>query len=569
MSNNTQIKNGNNRRSSVGGAGRSSTGGAIGNKDQYGGGKAGNKDQANKAAASSIKSFLNTTTASNQQQQSKTPTPSTQQINNGKKTIHEQVISVNNKIKQLPETLTYNESNQRKKRKNLSPMSSPSTSSKLPNSSIQEEEMAEDQEDTEEVTTEEFITVQSKRAIRENKRTNNSNNENNTKERIPAIKIRVSDAVRSNFYNNPLKVFNEIQRCFPSVDLVIKFAEFAKYDNKTLVIATDDQKTYDRLKNKDNWPQDAFERGVQTKKQDPTGRSHGYQVTYSFSICNFPVQIDVGTESIISKFKELGFNKAVRTINSKNNEPTSFLRLFTESKEVYNKHMYNRAPIFFLYQRFYAIPETRPLQCRNCQGLGHIAFDCPKNEPTCLQCSGNHRVRDCDKLDKDTNKYTETHCANCGTADHNSCSRKCTKIKEHIKEKEDKKKGTSVSKPQPPTSTKDKASINRAPTQRVSSSAQPRQKQNQQQKNKPSYSSIVNGPSTEATTTKSQKNNNNIDNDRTKNLEDEIKELKSFIVTLIETLKQVIPEQLMLIIPASMKNQTTTTETIDDEQDNE
>ena len=514
-------------------------GGSSGTKDQVAKGKgAGTQDQANKAAASTIKTFINSTMK--HQQIPKTATSTTQH----KKATNE-VISVNNTIHHLPAKMTYNERGQ-KKRKQGSRSPSPSTSEdEKANDSI-EEEMQEDIEEDKQA----FITVEPRRANKQNKETTR---------KLPAIKIRISDAARPNFNKNPLKVFNEIQRCFPSEDLKIKFAEFAKYDAKTLVIATDDENTYNRLNNKENWPQDAFERGVQRKQHDPTGRSHGYQVTYSFSICNFPVQIDVGTDPILSKFKELGFTKVVRTINSKNNEPTSFLRLFTESKEVYNKHMYNRAPIFFLYQRFFAIPETRPLQCRNCQGLGHIAFDCPKSEPTCLQCSGNHRVRDCDKLDKATNKYSETHCANCGTSDHNSCSRKCTKIMDHIKEKEDKKKGPMLSKSQPPTSTKDRALINKV----SSSSAPPRQKQ--QSKNKPSYSSIVNGQPTEATTTNQQNNNN----ERTKQLEDEIKELKSFIITLIETLKQIIPEHVMQNIPASMKTQTTETETIDDEQDNE
>ncbi|CAF0952865.1 unnamed protein product [Brachionus calyciflorus] len=79
---------------------------------------------------------------------------------------------------------------------------------------------------------------------------------------LPAIKLRISDAVLDKF-NNPYNVVREIQRCKGVLDfeLKIKFATFNK--NKVLVIVTDEEDTHKALSS----PNDAFLRGIRMKNQ--------------------------------------------------------------------------------------------------------------------------------------------------------------------------------------------------------------------------------------------------------------------------------------------------------------
>ena len=292
-----------------------------------------------------------------------------------------------------------------------------------------------------------------KTKLNENNNNSSLRNINNNRNKLPAIKIMISQICIAQFVNC-VQIQKEIKRCFNTTKLIIKFAEIAKYNKRILVIATDDELTHNQLKNRDNWPNDAFGKGIKiVEKNSPLGNSQRGQVTFEFSISKVP--LDISTHDLLNEIKPLGFNKVVRTIKKENNTPSHFIRLTTEHKEVFDRYMYKREPIFICYSRFYAIPETRPLQCHNCQGLGHKAFDCPKNEPVCLQCAGNHRVKSCTHFDKEKNTYTKTYCINCNTDEHNSCSRKCEAIKTHVKEKISLKKEKLAPKQNPLTATKD------------------------------------------------------------------------------------------------------------------
>ena len=361
--------------------------------------------------------------------------------------------------------------------------------------------------------------------------------------KLPAIKLRISDPLKSSF-NNPLAIFNEIKRCFPDASLKIKFAEIAKFDAAILIIASDDEATHTLLNDANNWRLDAFGRGIRMKNQAPSTRSGGAQVTYSFSIKNIPLGVDVGSDSVIDHFKGLGFSKIVRSLKRETNEPTSYLKLYTESKEVYNKHMYKGEPVYFLYQRCYAIPETRPLQCRNCQGTGHIAFNCPQNEPTCCRCGDAHRLRDCDKFDivENVKIYNKTFCINCKSEDHIACSRKCQVLQDHVKEKEA-AKAQKLAHKQP-----HKQQLQ--PQQQQKSKAAPSTQQ------KPTYSSMA-AKHTEKNTPNSathHENNNNNSKNKQSTLEAEFKEIKAFLIVLLEVLKGSLPENLLAQCPATIMN---------------
>ncbi|KAH8823905.1 hypothetical protein DL96DRAFT_1414080, partial [Flagelloscypha sp. PMI_526] len=57
------------------------------------------------------------------------------------------------------------------------------------------------------------------------------------------------------------------------------------------------------------------------------------------------------------------------------------------------------------------------LQCKKCQGPGHLARNCPATTPTCGKCSGNHETQGC--------KSYYRSCANCKTKGHGASDRVC------------------------------------------------------------------------------------------------------------------------------------------------
>lgn len=71
---------------------------------------------------------------------------------------------------------------------------------------------------------------------------------------------------------------------------------------------------------------------------------------------------------------------------------------------------------FALHMTEYYSPSFRITQCYKCQGYGHIATNCRKND-TCGHCSLQHRSQDCTQKD-------EPRCANC-TKRHPAWSGEC------------------------------------------------------------------------------------------------------------------------------------------------
>ncbi|CAN7984394.1 unnamed protein product, partial [Ixodes hexagonus] len=60
----------------------------------------------------------------------------------------------------------------------------------------------------------------------------------------------------------------------------------------------------------------------------------------------------------------------------------------------------------------------RPLECRQCHAIGHVAGSCP-NGPRCLKCSEGHRQEDC--------QVSTPKCAKYGDP-HEAASRECLKL---------------------------------------------------------------------------------------------------------------------------------------------
>jgi hypothetical protein len=144
-------------------------------------------------------------------------------------------------------------------------------------------------------------------------------------------------------------------------------------------------------------------------------------------------EIEIEDSKVQEDFKELGFFTAIRTIKKLDSSPSAFVRLATTHKELYEEHVYKRKPLCLFYQRFYAVQEIKPRQCWNCQGLGHLAFDCPKNEPTCMQCGDSHRVKECSNIDKENKTASKIFCSNCNQEGHTASARACPILKTHVK----------------------------------------------------------------------------------------------------------------------------------------
>ncbi|TFK20316.1 hypothetical protein FA15DRAFT_555695, partial [Coprinopsis marcescibilis] len=73
--------------------------------------------------------------------------------------------------------------------------------------------------------------------------------------------------------------------------------------------------------------------------------------------------------------------------------------------------------------------KKKPVRCLKCQGYGHYAKDCKKEEDTCGRCreTGDAPCRSC-------TKPRGTKCISCGTEDHPSHSRACPEFIKRCKE---------------------------------------------------------------------------------------------------------------------------------------
>jgi hypothetical protein len=346
------------------------------------------------------------------------------------------VISVNSKASPLPPSNNYVAATQSTKRTRV--QASPTNSTSSTDLIIDESAEEDNNENEEELIDVDLLTPENPAEVADldtsGFTTAGAKKSHPKAKRLPAIRVRIANPETAKFNNNNMKEkAEELKRCFPNRDLSkIKFVEFNRHDPCTLLIATDDATTHEFLSDMNNWPNDAFGRGVKSRKYSSATAQSRTQ-TYTFSLTRVPTNIDVESEEIAAEFLKLGFSKVVRTINSTTNAPSQFLRLYTDSKEVYSRHVYQQKPVTLYWSNFYAKPDTRPLQCFKCQGLGHVVFDCPSNKPRCLKCGLEHELKNCpDKTDK-------VHCVNCASDDHVSCSRKCPAIRAHVKEKEEKK----------------------------------------------------------------------------------------------------------------------------------
>ena len=142
-----------------------------------------------------------------------------------------------------------------------------------------------------------------------------------TEVKLAAIKFYINGSDSTHF-KKPIKLQQEITRCFSGVDLNIKFANLK---GNLLKIATDDQVTHEHLS--DEWPEDAFNAGITKfiKKSDKI-----FKISFELDI---KVELD---NDILSALKDQNINDPIRIKNRSTGELTPFISA-TVSGQNYDK----------------------------------------------------------------------------------------------------------------------------------------------------------------------------------------------------------------------------------------
>lgn len=188
---------------------------------------------------------------------------------------------------------------------------------------------------------------------------------------------------------------------------------------KLYTIQPTDVHSYQELLN--NFPKDSFPKDQTPSIYVPAAIR---QVLESESVC-FMKNVDLefeedelrqalGKEGIQTKHLERmtrpGDTAATR-------KPTMTIKIICSDKK--NRDTLLRAGLRISYCLFRcepARPNDTPLQCRKCNGFGHIAKYCRAASETCARCGAQHRTTEC--------QAPNPKCSNCGS-NHAATSRQC------------------------------------------------------------------------------------------------------------------------------------------------
>ncbi len=186
--------------------------------------------------------------------------------------------------------------------------------------------------------------------------------------RIPAIKFTIAHEVATK-YQNQIELTNEINRCHQHINR--KLIKFASIRENLVIIATDDQRTYDQLSK--TWPTDAFTKGIRFRQQkESTTQERPKQII----IKGVHKQINIEEPEILEQLKEQGLINPKR-ISNKSNEATTLLKAEVSTVQKFDSIISNG--IFIGYIRCKAEPARTITQCFKCQRFGHTHFNCTGN----------------------------------------------------------------------------------------------------------------------------------------------------------------------------------------------
>ncbi|RNA33426.1 ATP-dependent DNA helicase PIF1, partial [Brachionus plicatilis] len=194
-----------------------------------------------------------------------------------------------------------------------------------------------------------------------------------------------------------------------------------------LIIATNQNKDLEFLKNPLNWPKDAFDVGIELINKNA-----------KFFIALHKVDPDFNIEDEETKqYLKVNYNiDNVMRVKKKgeNGLPTDTVKAIVLDRASYEKLIdEKKLRIGYTYIRVSAWRfGTKPTQCFNCNQLTHRTEDC-KNDKSCLRCgSKEHTHKSCP-----ISKPNEYFCTNCNEHGHTAVSKICTKLNEAKKQKEE------------------------------------------------------------------------------------------------------------------------------------
>ena len=237
--------------------------------------------------------------------------------------------------------------------------------------------------------------------------------------RLAPIRFFIDKAL-SNKYQQVGALANEIANCFPKADLDIKFAYMREHK---VFIVTDDSRTYRMLSNMENWPKQAFEKGLSVPISN-------VNKTYKIKLLGLPTTQDIaGLETML---ENEGISKA-RRITTRSAQSTSLVEAIATGKANYDR-LIKEGFKLVLWSKIYKVaPRNSMSQCFKCLKPGHLKARCPSDSPTCINCGQN----DCVALVMGGTCLNAPRCANCDGA-HSGVSRKCPVLTQHNKESQQK-----------------------------------------------------------------------------------------------------------------------------------
>lgn len=242
-----------------------------------------------------------------------------------------------------------------------------------------------------------------------NNNNNNSNYHNNNRNKIPPIIFRGPLQHNFNFF-----ISNINSRTKNSVKI--------KTNKNTYFLFTKDLNDYDNTLN--TLKQMNIEHHTHTPKT---------RKPIKLVLKGLPVNVDVNDiKSDI--LKKINVDVSIKQFTKKNLENNTVINLPIYSvvfpANTNFKDIFNIKEIFYCLVRWEKFNAKNPvLQCFNCLGYGHVAYNCFKTSK-CLKCGGPHYFKNC-------TSDTVIKCANCN-GQHTANSKHCqvfTKISEIVASK--------------------------------------------------------------------------------------------------------------------------------------
>ena len=195
-----------------------------------------------------------------------------------------------------------------------------------------------------------------------------------------------------------------------------------------LILKTIDESKLEYLK---AWPNNAFVHGIMEISN---------QRKYYLALHNVEIKFDVESDRCKNFLKEkYDIDNVLRMIKKSTGLKLPLVKAVTSNKDKFNQ-VINEGFIRIGHSQIRTSAwkfEPMPIQCFNCQGLGHKSDTC-KKEQTCMRCSkkNDHTYKTCPV--KDPSLYKCTNCQ----GNHASCSKSCPKIIEALNKMSEKQAQT-------------------------------------------------------------------------------------------------------------------------------